>query len=103
MARKREELSRILKNILGNNRVYFQSPGPNTLEYPCIIYSFETFQSDAADNIKYRNFKRYSITLIDRKPDNDEIFNKLLDIPYCSHNRRFITENLYHDVFNLYF
>jgi len=103
MARNRIELSPIFKEILGNNNVYFQQPAQHMLKYPCIIYEKSAWNIDYADDSSYKNLCRYTITLIGKNPDNDDLVIKLLALPYCSFDRRFITDNLYHDVFELYF
>ena len=104
MARDRRELSPIFREILGNNNVYYQSPKPNSLKYPCIIYSLERRENWNADNRMYRDMNHFTVTLIGNNPDNDAVIDKILDkLPYCSHDRRFISDNLYHDVFDLYF
>lgn len=103
MARNRRELSPIFREILGNNNVYFQSPGQNLLKYPCIIYEFTTRDNRFANDHIYKDKGRYTITLICSNPDNDELIDKILELPYCSHDRRFISENLYHDVFDLFY
>jgi len=97
---KREELHNVLVNFLGSNRVYFQPPA--RLEYPCVIYQLEDFDVDYGDDKVYRMKKQYTITLIGRNPDTDEFVKNMFSLPYCSFNRRFINDNLYHDVFNLY-
>ena len=104
MARDRRELSPIFREILGNNNVYFQGPKPNSLKYPCIIYTLERREKWNADNQIYRNMNHFTVTLIGNNPDNDELIDSILDrLPYCYHDRRFINENLYHDVFDLYY
>lgn len=97
----RLDLQELLEEKLGNNRVYFQPP--SSLVYPCIIYEKKDYDVLNADDRKYFMKARYTITLIGKSADNDTVCKKLLDIPYCSFDRRFISDNLYHDVFNLYF
>ena len=46
--------------------------------------------------------KKIKIIVIDKKPDN-EVINKLLELPYCSYDRQYVADNLYHDVFTLYY
>lgn len=97
---KREELHAVLVDFLGSNRVYFQPPA--RLEYPCIIYQLDDYDTDYGNDKIYRFKKRYSVTLIGRNPDVDDFTQKMFGLEYCSFNRRFINDNLYHDVFNLY-
>lgn len=103
MARDRRNLSKIFREIVGINNVYFQKPGPNGLKYPCIIYDLDDRYINYADNRNYKDMNRFTVTLIGRDPDNDELIDRLLEIPYCSMDRRFVSDNLYHDVFNLYY
>ncbi len=103
MARDRRNLSKIFRETLGINNIYFQAPGPNGLKYPCVIYELNNRDTSHADNRMYKNMNRYTVTLIGRDPDNSELIDKMLEIPYCSNDRRFISDNLYHDVFNLYY
>ena len=36
-------------------------------------------------------------------PDELNVIEALLDLPYCEHDQQYCSENLYHDVFSLYF
>lgn len=103
MARNRRDLSPIFKNILGNSNVYFQSPAPHLIKYPCILYEIDRRDTYFADDSVYRDLNRYTVTLIDKNPDNDEFIDQLVNLQYCSHDRRYIADNLYHDVFVLYY
>lgn len=105
--RSRKELSPILHSIMSSKfskyDVYWQKPNNTKTVYPCIIYSTNTINTNHADNTSYRNMRLYTITLIGKEPDNDDVIEQILELPYCSFDRRFINDNLYHDVFNLYF
>lgn len=105
--RDRKELSPILHEIMRSKydkyKVYWQQPTGAKMVYPCLIYSQDTINTNHADNTAYRNLHLYSITLIGKESDNDDVVEKILALPYCSYDRRFINDNLYHDVFNLYF
>lgn len=99
---QRLQLQSLLETILGSRNVYFQAP-PNTgMEYPCIIYSRDYVYTGYADNLPYSHAKRYLITSIDRNPDSD-IPDKLSNLPTARFSRHFVTENLHHDVYNIYF
>lgn len=103
MARSRKGLSPIFKEILDNPFVYYQSPGPNIVKYPCIVYELSDKRIDYANNFLYKDMNRYTVTLISKVPDNDEYIDQIVRLPYCSYDRRFISENLYHDVFDLFY
>lgn len=99
--KKRAELDAVLRDILGNGHCYFQPPESIKLKFPCIIYECEGYSIRHADNIPYMSAKRYSIKLIYKDPDND-LPDKIQNLPMCSFDRRFVSDNLYHDVFIIY-
>lgn len=92
-----------LKDILGSNYVYFQPPSNIKLQYPCIIYSLSDIQIQKADNLIFKNDRRYDVKLITSDPDNDLINKLLMGFQYCDFDRCFITDNLYHYVFTIYY
>ena len=102
MAKSRTDLDALLCEILGSEYVYFQPPENTKLKYPCIIYKFDKFDTKKADNRDYLRGRRYEVTLIHRDPDND-IVDKLKDLLYCNLDRVFVTENLCHYAFTLFF
>ena len=100
MPRPREELHEILCNILGSRNVYF-SP-PVKMVYPCIKYEISRPYRERADNILYGHTKCYSVTVIDQDPDS-VIKDKIEGLPMCSFDRSYISDELYHFVFTLYY
>lgn len=72
------------------------------MRYPAIVYSQDDEDVSYADNKRYRGFKRYLVTVIDRDPDS-ELNDKVAELPYCGYDRRFVTDGLNHTVYNLYF
>lgn len=98
----RLDLQTILVNILGSNNVYFQPPPSLQMQYPCIVYSRDTAQTDFADDNPYKYRKRYQITVIDLDPDSD-IPDKIAALRLCAYDRFFTADNLNHDVFRLFF
>ncbi len=102
MAQQRLSLQSKLEEILGSDHVYFQPPPSLALEYDCIVYKRNYIKTDFADNNPYRLEDRYSVTVIYRHPDSDLPY-KIASLPKCSFDRHFVSDNLNHDVFNLYF
>lgn len=98
----RLELHDMLCDILGTNHVYFQPPSSIRMTYPAIVYELDAIFTPKADNKSYVNNRRYEVKYISRDPDNT-VVDDLLELPYCSFDRRFIVDNLYHDCFDLYF
>lgn len=99
---RRPQLHEILKEILGSNHVYFQPPENVRMEYPAIVYKRNNAKTKFGDDIPYTVVRRYLVTLIVQHPDSD-IWEKLVSLPRCLHERWFAANDLNHDVFNLYF
>lgn len=72
------------------------------MHYPAIVYQRNTINSRYADNEPYMHKHRYEVTVIDSDPDSI-IPDLVADLPMCRHNRRFVSDNLYHDAFDLYY
>ena len=102
MAKDRTELHELLVGILGSRYVYYQPPESLKLNYPCIIYSISDDRPVYADNNVYKYLKRYTITIIDADPDS-VIPDKMLSLRYCSRDNSFVSDNLNHFVFSIYF
>lgn len=99
---RRIELHSILTALASPNNVYFQPPYTIKMTYPCIVYNLDGIDITYANSIKYKNKKRYIVTVIDQNPDS-EIPNKILTLEYSSFDRHFISDNLNHYTFTLYF
>lgn len=102
MARARIELQVLLEEVLGSRNVYFQPPESLKLHYPCIVYERSDLRIDRANNHLYRKKNCYTVTVIDRNPDS-EILDRMAELEYCGFDRHFVSDNLNHDVFRLYF
>lgn len=102
---RRLELHKILCDILGcpesgpDCRAYFQPP--TKLKYPCVLYSIDSMSSEFANNSVYTIDKRYSLTVIDNRHDSP-IVDKIIQLPACSFNRNYVSDNLYHTSFTIY-
>ena len=99
----RMDLQLKLEDILGSENVYFQPPESIKLKYPAIIYSHAGYKKKNADNRGYLVFKRYSVTLVYREPEKEDVIMKLLELPDCNHDTHYVADELNHDVFSLYF
>lgn len=97
-----EELQSLLESVLGSKNVYFQPPQNKKIEYPCIIYSLEYVKSSYADSLPYLNMKRYSVKYIDRSPDQ-YIPDKIALLPTASFDRFYVSDNLNHYAYRLYY
>lgn len=98
----RIELQSKLEELLGSKNVYYDPPASLVMEYPAIRYSKSDIQIDYADNTAYSSKKRYEIIVISKKADHP-VIEKLLQLPYCSFDRHYKSENLNHDSLTLYY
>ena len=96
------DLQNELKSILGSNNVYFQPPSTIKMKYPCFVFERKSASQFNADNKKYLLFKCYSLTYISNEADPDMIDTVTDHFQMCKYDRPFINDNLYHDVFTLY-
>nr|DAE38484.1 MAG TPA: tail completion protein [Caudoviricetes sp.] len=106
LADKRPGLDRYLRNIVkarcGAENVYYQPPANLRMKYPCITYELDKIRNRNADNSVYRQTVYYTVTVIDTKPDS-EMTAAMSLLEKASHDRHFISDNLYHDVFSVWY
>jgi len=102
MAQGRLSLHETLVEVAGAGwMVYFQPPHNLEIVYPCIVYKRDYAVTDHANNSPYRHNKRYMATVIDPDPDS-LVPDKLAALPLSVFVRHFTSENLNHDIFNIY-
>lgn len=98
----RLKLQTELEELLGSENVYFQPPSSVKMKYPAIKYSLSNIEIKHADDTSYNNKRVYELILIDSSPDS-EFVDKLLQLPYCSFDRFYPSDNLNHYSFTLYY
>ena len=98
----RTNLQADLERILGSRNVYYQPPESVKINYPAIIYSCSDIDVRHANDKTYMMTRRYEIIVIDKKPDNS-VIDTLLQLPLCSYDRHYVSDNIYHDVLTLYY
>lgn len=99
---RRPELQELLEELLGSRNVYFQPPASILMRYPAIRYKLSDIQKVSANNFAYMRYNAYEVTYIDRNPDNGMV-SKLMALPMCVFDRHYVSDNLNHYVFRLYF
>ena len=98
----RLQLQSKLEELLESKNVYYQSPSSKEMEYPAIKYSVDKIDKESADNTAYLLSKKYELIVISKKTDHT-VINKLLQLPKCSYDRHYESDNLNHDVLTLYY
>ena len=99
---RRLELQTLFEELLGSRNVYYQPPESIKMSYTAIKFSRSDIDIRHADDTAYSKMTRYEVTVIAKVP-NDPVIDKILDLPYCSYDRHYVSDNLYHDVLTLYY
>lgn len=84
------------------DHVYFQPPPNVQMEYPAIVYERQRAHTEHADNLPYQVTRQYQLTIISRSPD-ESLFDTIVKLPLCRHERFYVADNLNHDVFSIYY
>ena len=98
----RLELQNKLEELLDSRSVYYQPPTNIKMVYTAIRYARKVIDAKYADDRIYSRMTCYEIIVISKTPDHP-VIEKLLELPYCSYDRHYVSDNLYHDVFTLYY
>ncbi len=105
LSERRSGLDKYLRSIVkercGSENVYYQPPANLRMKYPCICYEFAKIRNRDADDRVYGQTFHYRVTVIDTKPDS-EMTAAVSLLTKASHDRQFISDNLYHDVFDVW-
>ena len=96
------DLQNKLKSILGSDYVYFQPPSTTRMQYPCFLVERSGMSQFNADNKNYSNTAQYTVTYISNEQDPDMIKIVLDSFEMCKYARPFVSDNLYHDPFVIY-
>ena len=97
----RLQLHNLLLSIGGPN-VYYQGPGNLSMKYPAIKYELNKIENDHANDVVYNQNKSYTLTVMSLMVD-DNITDQISKLPKCKFDRRFISDGIYHNVFNIYY
>lgn len=98
----RLKLHEELCELLGKRNVYFQPPESVKICYPAIVYSRNKIDNTFANNQVYTTRNGYTVTVIDKDPDS-ELVEKMTKFPTAKWTRHYVSDNLNHDVFNIYY
>lgn len=101
--KRQTELKEELIELLGSANVYFEPPDNLKMKYPCFVYELSGMPSLKANNKKYIINNRYMLKYIHKNVDTDMKERILEHFMHCRFERSFVSENLRHDVFELYF
>ena len=98
----RVTLGAYLREMTGIGHTYFNPDSTTRMSYPCIVYSRDDISPVYADNDVYGLNYRYQLILIDGDPDSPYV-EKLALLPTWRYVRHYISDNLSHDVFRIFY
>lgn len=98
----RIELHEKLCEILGSRNVYYDPPSNTKMKFPAIEYHLARYEPVRADDFLYLVRNRYELTLMEKTPESETV-GELLRLPYCSHDRSFVSDNMHHNTFTIYY
>jgi hypothetical protein len=98
----RLDFQTLLESLGDGVSVYFQPPPNIQITYPAIIYNRDLLYTGFADNTAYASKFRWQITVIDADPDSP-LHAKLAAMPLMQFVRHYTSDNLNHDIYNVYF
>jgi hypothetical protein len=99
----RLELQSKLEEILGSKHVYYQPPENLKMRYPCMVYEQYTAYNPHANDRTYLYMPGYQVTVIDADPDSGLKDRMINSFSMCRWSRHFVSDNLNHDVFIVYY
>lgn len=102
LEQKRLSFHEFLCRITGDRNCYYAPPTGLEMNYPCVTYDLSNPSVVHADNIPYLTTLQWTVTVIDEDPDSP-LASKFMNIPKCSFDRPFKSDDLNHFVFSLYF
>ena len=101
--RSRLDFDEELRDLIGNDHVYFQPPESIKLRYPCIIYKRKDVDIKRADNMPYNTTNCYDVMVISKDPDF-YLFDEIIErFPMCRMRSRFTYDNLNHHSYTIYY
>ena len=102
LEQRSQELQAQFEEILGSRNVYYNPPASVKMKYPAIVFSRNRIEKKSANNSAYIQSYRYEVTVIDGDPDC-ECISTISRLPMCTFDRHFVSDNLHHNTFTLYY
>lgn len=102
LEQRSQELQAKFEELLGSRNVYYNPPASVKMSYPAIVFSRSKIEKKNANNRAYIQSHRYEVTVIDRDPDCKYI-SAVSALPMCTYDRDFVSDNLHHTTFTLYY
>ena len=114
--RRSDDFIRELRELLGTDEVYFQPSAEagsdeydenyiyTGMRYPCFVLKRTTAYQPKANDRNYLFRPGYEVSYINPdEPDPWMLERIMRRFPHCHYNRHYVSDNLHHDVFTIYY
>lgn len=98
-----DDLRTEILELTGFKYAYIDPPSGFKLKYPCAVIETEVGKTERANNRLYLYTSRYTVTIMTTDTELDIVIPMLTHFKYCSESSRFISDNLAHFVFDLFY
>lgn len=99
----RIDLHEELCEVLGSRNVYFQPPESVKMKYDAIRYALGGKTIARANNKAYRSTNQYEGVVITKDPDTTIPDQLIARFEMCSVGRPYVSDNLHHYPFTIYY
>jgi hypothetical protein len=99
----RIDLHEELCEVLGSRNVYFQPPESVKMKYDAIRYALGGKTIVRANNKAYRSTNQYEGVVITKDPDTTIPDQLIARFEMCSVGRPYVSDNLHHYPFTIYY
>lgn len=104
--RTSDQLLQMLDILTNHANLYYEPPSGTLMMYPCMRITQADLDLKRADNKKYLATMAYTLTYITENDVDiliDPITSALLDLEYCEFDRTYVSDNMHHYVFKIYY
>lgn len=102
MPKTRLDFQTFLEILKGDRNVYFQPPPSLQMKYPAIKYSLTDIENIHADNLVYLQGNAYQLIYITKDPD-DVMIHTISQLPMCTFDRFYTSDNLNHYSYTIFY
>lgn len=98
-----EELRALLQEVLGYVNIYYEPDESTRMKYDAIVYKQMTMKIMYANDRTYNATDCYQVIAVSRDPDSPLPRAIQMRFPMCAPSTKYMSENLYHFPFTIYF
>ena len=108
MGKPRSGLTSELQSIIGfrsdgKTNLYFDPPEGTKLNYPCIVYKLAKGETLFASNKPYIFTRAYDVTYMTKDANDPNVDKIAYGMPMCELTTSFVTENMHHHQYRIYY